>query len=199
MPAKNTPLNSTPASTPRARSCVQTTTTTVASMTTDDCQGCVRRLRIEPQLNVPMDTMIMTATSAGMGILATKGPSTTIRNSRKEPATNVESRVEPPDFTLMTDWPIMAQPPMPPKKPVTKFAMPWPLHSRRLLLGVSVMSSTICAVIIDSSKPTAAMVSEYGKMICKVSRVKGTFGIRNDGSDDGSLPMSPTVLTGRPQ
>ena len=60
----------------------------------------------------------------------------------------------------MTDWPIIAQPPMPPKKPVAKLAMPWPLHSRRLSLGVSVMSSTIRAVIIDSSRPTAAIVSE---------------------------------------
>ena len=35
-----------------------------------------------------------------------------------------ESRVRPPDFTLMRDWPIMAQPPMPPKKPVTVLASP---------------------------------------------------------------------------
>ncbi|MNT21220.1 hypothetical protein D3C72_1565520 [compost metagenome] len=140
----------------------------------------------------------MTATSAGIGIFATSGPSTTIRNRRKEPATKVESRVEPPDFTLMTDCPIMAQPPIPPKNPVTKLAMPCPLHSRRLSLGVSVRSSTICAVIIDSSNPTAAMVSEYGRMIRKVSKLNGTFGIRNTGRDEGSFPMSPTVLTCSP-
>ena len=34
----------------------------------------------------------------------------------------------------MTDWPIMAQPAMPPKKPVTMLAMPWPTHSRFLSL-----------------------------------------------------------------
>src|SRR5690554_2913898 len=106
-------------------------------MTTDDCQGCERKFRIELQLNVPIDTMIMTATSAGIGICATRGPSTTIRKRRKVPATKVDRRVDPPDFTLITDWPIIAQPPMPPKNPVTKLAIPWPLHSRRLLLGVS--------------------------------------------------------------
>ena len=35
-----------------------------------------------------------------------------------------EMRVRAPDFTLIIDWPIIAQPPMPPKKPVTKFAAP---------------------------------------------------------------------------
>ncbi|MDQ1232484.1 hypothetical protein QE379_003910 [Sphingomonas sp. SORGH_AS 879] len=34
------------------------------------------------------------------------------------------------------------------------------MHSRRLSLSLSVMSSTICAVSSDSSRPTAAMVSE---------------------------------------
>jgi hypothetical protein len=60
----------------------------------------------------------------------------------------------------MTDCPIMAQPPIPPRKPVRKLAIPCPFISRRLFDGVSVRSSTICAVIIDSSRPTAAIVSE---------------------------------------
>ena len=55
----------------------------------------------------------------------------------------VDSRPRPPDFTLITDWPIMAQPAMPPRKPVAKLATPWPMHSRFLSLGVSVRSSTI--------------------------------------------------------
>src|SRR3546814_11295999 len=90
---------------------------TVTSMTTDDCQGCERRFFMEPQLKVPIDTMIITATSAGIGIRATSGPSTTIRKRRKIPDTKVERRVSTPDLTLMTDCPIMAQPPIPPKKP----------------------------------------------------------------------------------
>ena len=34
----------------------------------------LRRLRIEAQLNVPMDTMIITATSAAIGMRATQSP-----------------------------------------------------------------------------------------------------------------------------
>ena len=54
------------------------------------------------------------------------------------------------------------------------------------------------AVISDSSRPTTISVSEYGRMICSVSRLKGTFGIRKDGRLSGSWPMSPTVRMSRP-
>src|SRR3546814_4261079 len=64
LPAKNTPDNNTPAKTPNDRSCVATTTITVVSMTIDDVSGWRRKLGIEFQLNVPIDTMIITATSA---------------------------------------------------------------------------------------------------------------------------------------
>lgn len=38
----------------------------------------------------------------------------------------VDDRVRAPETcTSITVWPIMAQPPIPPKKPVTMFAMPW--------------------------------------------------------------------------
>jgi hypothetical protein len=47
-----------------ARSCVETVTTTVAIITSDELGGCSRILRIESQLKVPMLTMIITDTSA---------------------------------------------------------------------------------------------------------------------------------------
>ena len=128
-------------------------------MTMDDVTGWCRRLAIEFQLNVPIDTMIMTATSAGIGTWPTNGPRTASRNSRKAPAVKVDSRPRPPEVTLMTDWPIIAQPPMPPKNAATMLAPPCPAHSRRLSLSVSVMSSTICAVSRLSSSPTAAIVT----------------------------------------
>ena len=192
------PDSSTPASTPRARSCVATTTATVTSITTDEVGGWRRRLGIEFQLNVPIDTITMTATSAGIGMRPTTGPSTDSRNIRNAPATKVESRLRPPEVTLMTDCPIIAQPPMPPTSAAAMFAPPWPAHSRRLSLSVSVMSSTIWAVSSDSSSPTAAIVSEYGRMIRNVSSVSGTFGSDRLGNPSGSRPMSPTVRTGRP-
>ena len=109
--------------------------------------------------------MIITATRAAIGISATTSPSATTRISRNTPARNVDRRVRAPDaFTLIIVWPIMAQPPMPPKKPVTMLATPWPQDSRVLLEWVSVMSSTSLAVISDSISPTSAMPSAYGAM-----------------------------------
>ena len=73
---------------------------------------------------------------------------------RNVPARNVESRVRAPAvLTLIMVWPIIAQPPMPPKMPVTTLAMPWPMASRVLFERVSVMSSTSFAVISDSIRP----------------------------------------------
>src|SRR3546814_8027075 len=83
MPESNTPV-----STPSERSCVATTTTTVATITTDEAGGWRRRFGIEFQLNVPIETIIITATSAGMGILPTHGPSTVSRNSRSDAHTS---------------------------------------------------------------------------------------------------------------
>ena len=40
------------------------------------------------------------------------------------PEIKVESRFRPPDLTLMTAWPIIAQPAWPPKKPVIILANP---------------------------------------------------------------------------
>ncbi|MDT4834415.1 hypothetical protein FQZ97_680510 [compost metagenome] len=160
LDAKKTALSSTPARTPIARLCVATTTTTVVNMTKDELFGCMRRSLTERQLNVLIDTMIMTATSAAMGICFTHGPRNTTMMSSSTPAVSDDSRPRPPDFTLMTDWPIMAQPGMPPRNPATMFAIPWPLHSRFLSLGVSVKSSMMDAVIRDSSRPTSAMASE---------------------------------------
>ena len=104
--------------------------------------------------------MIMIATSAGIGMRLTRSPSTRIRNRRNIPAAKVESRPRPPDFTLIIDCPIMAQPAMPPMKAVAVLAMPWPMHSWLRLDGVSVRSSTICEVISDSSSPTTATAAE---------------------------------------
>ena len=115
--------------------------------------------------------MIITATSAAIGMRATMSPSPTTRISRNTPARNVEMRVRAPDtFTLIIVWPIMAQPPMPPKNPVTMLATPCPQPSRVLSECESVMSSTSLAVISDSSSPTIAIASAYGAMIRSVSR-----------------------------
>ena len=105
-------------------------------------------------------------------------------------------RVRAPDpFTLIIVWPIMAQPPMPPKKPVMTLAAPWPHASRVLCEWVSVTSSTSLAVISDSISPTRAMARANGPMMDRVSRVNGTSGKNRLGRLSGSLPSSPTVGT----
>ncbi len=76
--------------------------------------------------------------------------------SSTTPATKHDSRPRPPDFTLMIDWPIIAQPAMPPMKPVAVLASPWPTHSWFRFEGVSVSSSTMFCVIRLSSRPTMA-------------------------------------------
>lgn len=79
---------------------------------------------MERQENVPMETIIITATSAAIGIWETQLRRNTIRQSSTTPAVRVESRPRPPDFTLITDCPIIAQPAIPPIKDVQMFAMP---------------------------------------------------------------------------
>ena len=101
----------------------------------------------------------------------------------------MEIRVRAPEtFTLIMVWPIMAQPPMPPKSPVTRFAIPCPHPSRVLSEWVSVMSSTSFAVISDSSRPTRAMAIAYGPTIRSVSMVSGTCGQNRVGRLSGSAP-----------
>ena len=105
-------------------------------------------------------------------------------------------RVRAPDaLTLIIVWPIIAQPPMPPKKPVMMLDAPWPHASRVLGEWLSVMSSTSLAVISDSSRPTSASPSAYGAMIWSVSSVNGTLGMSSVGRLSGRAPSSPTSGT----
>ena len=127
-----------------------------------------------------------------MGIRPTTSPSATTRTSRKTPARKVEIRLRAPEpLTLIMVWPITAQPPMPPRKPVTMFATPWPQDSRVLLERVSVMSSTSLAVMSDSSSPTSAMDSAKGAMTWSVSQVRGTLGMNSDGQAFRQLRPCP--------
>ncbi len=187
--------STTPASTPKARLWVRTTMPTVPAITAVSVRGV--RCRVSGftlrQLKVPTETMIITATSAPIGIWPTKVPSTITRIKRNTPEARVDRRARPPERWLIIDWPIMAQPAMPPRKPVRMLAMPWPCDSRFLSERVSVMSSRSWAVRSDSRRPTIARVNDTGSRICRVSRLKGTSGIERPGSDDGRAPMSPTV------
>ena len=92
----------TPTATPMARLWVSTTTTTVVIIIRLEVLGLRRRSPKERQLNVPIETMIITATRAGMGISFNQGPKPAMRMSRNTPEANVDRRPRPPDFTLIT-------------------------------------------------------------------------------------------------
>ena len=68
-------------------------------------------------------------------------------------------RVRPPDFMLIIDWPIMAQPPMPPKTPVTVLEMPWAMHSCEAPPLLPVISPTRLSVSRLSISPMAARIA----------------------------------------
>src|SRR5690606_26783755 len=106
-----------PAPTPTARFSVSTVSATVTSITAVSLFGMRRSVegRTECQSNAAYDTMSMTATSAAMGIDATKSPNTITSTRRKAPARNVEMRVRAPEIlTFIMVCPTTAQPPMPP-------------------------------------------------------------------------------------
>ena len=169
----------TPTTTPMARLWVATTTATVATMTRVSLLGIRRRVagRTLCQSKVPTETMIMTATRAAIGMTADDVAEADDEDEQED--AGQEGRdpgAGAGAFTLIMVWPIMAQPPMPPKKPVTMLATPWPQASRVLCEWVSVMSSTSLAVISDSISPTRAMARAYGPMIGQ--RVEGERHVR---------------------
>jgi hypothetical protein len=141
-----------------ARSWVTTVTATVASMTTLESADGPQVRGGGPAEGADGDHDHHRH-QRGHRDLATQSPRNTTINSRKTPAMKVDSRPRPPDFTLITDWPIIAQPAMPPMKPVAKLATPWPTHSRFLSLWRIGQIVDDGAVIRDSSSPTTATVS----------------------------------------
>jgi hypothetical protein len=110
------------------------------------------------QLNVPIETMIMMATSAAIGICATQSPSTRIRNSRNTPA---QKRRQPAAAAgLHVDHRLADHRAAghAAEKAGHDVGMPWPTHSRFLSLGVSVSSSTIApsSAIRAARRPRAS-------------------------------------------
>mgnify|MGYP005712644891 CR=1 FL=1 len=66
--------------------------------------------------------------------------------------------VLPPDFTFIIDCPIIAQPPIPPKKPVIPLATPWAKHSCLVPPFLLVISPTRLRVNKLSISPMAAKI-----------------------------------------
>ena len=138
--------------------------------------------------------MNMTPTSAAIGTASMYGARKRMNSSSAHAAVIPESRPRPPDFTLISDCPIMAHPPMPPKMPQVTLATPWPTHSRLPRPRVSVSSSMRVIVISDSIRPTPARISENGRMIQNVDHARGGIW-KSSQANRGSPPAIPTVAT----
>ena len=122
---------------------------------------------------VPMATIIITPVSAAMGNFPIMGAPTRIMSNMVNEAMIPESRALEPAERLTKVCAIMGQPPIPKKKPLAIFAVPCAIHSLLLLPFVDVISSTRFNVNKPSVKPTPAITSAYGKIICKLSMVNG--------------------------
>ena len=114
----------TPTSTASARLCAKTVISTTVTITSMSALGIRLNILIDAHSNVPITTMNMTPTSAAIGIMPIHGPRKRMKASSSSAATMPERRLRPPEFTLIRDWPIMAQPPIPPNTPQVMLAMP---------------------------------------------------------------------------
>ena len=163
----------TPLITARARLWVTTVIPETKMRTKASVLGIFLKIRKLDHSKVPMTTMNITPVRAAKGIFSIRELAKRIKASKKRPADMPESRPRPPERILIMLCPIMAQPPIPPKKPVATLATPCPRHSRVLLPRVSVSSSIRVRVIKDSINPTAARMNEKGAMKTRVSQFRG--------------------------
>ncbi|CAI8319218.1 MAG: Uncharacterised protein [Oceanospirillaceae bacterium UBA2001] len=120
--------------------------------------GIFLKIRKLDHSKVPTTTINITPIKAATGIISIRGDATKIKANKKRAALIPDRRPRPPELTLIMLWPIMAQPPIPPNKPVTVLATPWPTHSLFPRPRVPVISSTRVRVNNDSIKPIAAKI-----------------------------------------
>ena len=149
----------TPMSTASARlwrTAVMTVTSTIMKTS---LRGMRRNVRRDAHSNVPMATMIIRPVNAAMGNCSMSGAPNKMNTRSMTAAMMPESRARAPELTLMRLWPIIAQPPIPLKRPLKMFAEPWATHSRLPCPRVPVISSRMLRVKRLSIKPTPATIA----------------------------------------
>ena len=147
----------TPAITAIAKSKI-TVSAETATKTITSLFGILFKILKLDQAKVPITTINITPTKAAIGTCSISTEANNINANKVNAATMPDNLPRPPPFILISDCPIMAQPPIPPKKPVTIFAPPCAKHSLLEFPLVSVNSSTKFSVIKDSIKPIAANI-----------------------------------------
>lgn len=150
----------TPAKTASARLCIKMVMSMTIIITTISLVGTLPSVLSDDHSKVPMTTINITPTNAALGMTAMTGEPTIIKSKRKSAAERPESLERPPELMLIIDWPIIAQPPMPEKKPEAMLPAPSAIHSRLALPRVSVISSMRLSVSNDSTAATPARMNE---------------------------------------
>mmetsp|Transcript_33902 Transcript_33902/g.74209 ORF Transcript_33902/g.74209 Transcript_33902/m.74209 type:complete len:320 (+) Transcript_33902:593-1552(+) len=169
-----------PATTAMARS-LTTVTRETRTMTTASERGILRMSRRLDHAKVDSQTTNMMPTSEAIGTRPRSGAAPTMPKPRKRDMATPASLEVAPDCTLTCVCPIIAQPPIPPVRPLTTLPRPWPMHSLDVLprLPSSSRPSTSCMVRSDSMSPTEAIVAAKGSNVCSNcsgASMKGTAG-----------------------
>ena len=146
-----------------AKSC-QTVMADTAISTTASVRGILCKILKLLQAKVPITTINITPTKAAIGICSIRGAPKSTKHNNAMAAVAPDKRPRPPELILIIDCPIIAQPPIPPKRPFKILAPPWATHSRLPLPRVSVISSIRLSVIRLSIRPTAARISAVEPM-----------------------------------
>ncbi|MMZ66459.1 hypothetical protein D1872_289580 [compost metagenome] len=109
---------------------MSTVTTVTAMIASTSLSGTLCSTRNDAQAKVCCATTNITPTSAASGIRSISGDRNSTNSRTITPATTPDSRPRPLELRLITVWPIIAQPPMPPHRPETMLAAPSATHSR---------------------------------------------------------------------
>ncbi len=108
---------------------------------------------------VDITTINIIPVNTAIGIASINLYPNSINDNKNNAADIPDSLLRPPFSTLIILCPIIAQPPIPPNKPVTVLAIPCPIHSLSVDPLVSVRSSIKRKVINDSINPTDAKIN----------------------------------------
>ena len=114
----------TPTNTAKAKLCRNTVINETNTITTTSCVGICPKVLKLAHSNVPMATITITPVNAAIGNCSIIGAPYIMNISNNSDATIPDNRCLAPEDILINDCPIIAHPPIPENKPVTKFAVP---------------------------------------------------------------------------
>ena len=166
-----------PVRTATAKLCVMMVMAVTKMMMKTSVFGILFKILKLDHLKVKNATTIITPVSAAIGIFSIIGAAIRIIIRIARAAITPETLLLEPALRFTRVCAIIGQPPIPEKKPFRMLEAPCARLSLEPFPLVSVISSTRFRVKSPSVSPTAATIAPAGRIIIKVSQVKGTFGI----------------------